>query len=233
MPNKLGVLYVVWNNQGKITDELQRSIDSVKKQGLPYHVVQSYDSPPYCLSNKALMYDLSPFENTLFLDSDTEVLGDLTYGFRQSERHGIACCIDHSWNMSRWCGKDHPILSHTDIVEYNTGVIFFTKNDANAKLFDQWKKIVNMHPNDQATFGIAVDQCNINPFVLPAHVWNYRVYNGDRLWGPVKIWHTKKPHVLTDSIRKALTTDHGNKWYEVPEIKQQNPSDWANNVLRV
>ena len=177
------------------------------------------------------MYADSPFDTTLFLDTDTEVLGDLSYGFRQAEKHGMAITIDHACKAKRWYQHDH--IPHDDIVEYNTGVIFFTKNEQNARLFQEWESLVKTRGNDQPTFALAADCVNLNPFVLPDHIWNYRVYSADRMFGAVKIWHTKHPHVLTPSIRKALSDDHNYRWYEVPEIKRQNPSDWEHNIIRV
>jgi hypothetical protein len=232
MSNRIGVLYITWGNSPAVKEELDRSIASVEKQGLPVHVQHCADLPGAHFYHKPFMSHYSPFENTLFLDTDTEVLGDLTYGFRQAERFGMALCYDHSCTANRWYGKNSPSLTHNDVVEYNTGVVFFNKTKS-IKFFKHWEMLSRTHHSDQATFAKAIDETLFNPFVLPAHVWNYRVYNGDRLWSPVKIWHTKKPHILTDSVRAALTTDHGNRWYEVPEIKKQNPSEWEHNILRV
>lgn len=221
MPTR-GIVYVVWN-KATIAEELNKSIQSAIKFNIPYTVIEKPDAPRFQLWNKTSMYDLSPYNTTLFLDSDTEILGDLSLGFEKAEKHDLALCIDHSSYLARW--YDQNLLPHKDTIEYNTGVMFFKKSEQNKKLFDLWNKLVTLKSNDQPSFSLAISQLDINPFVLPAHVWNFRVYNGDRLFGPVKIWHTRKPHILTDSIREKLTTHHGWKWYKVPEIFAQNPQD--------
>lgn len=223
MPTR-GIVYIIWNSKGQLSSELQRSIKSAEQFNIPYTVVETADAPKHNFRNKTLMYDASPYDTTLFLDTDTEILGDLEYGFIQAERHGMALCIDHACCGLRWW-KPH-VLSHPDVVEYNTGVVFFNRLNPKIKdFFDYWKSIATTHPSDQATISKAFDHTGLNPFVLPAHVWNFRVYNGDRLFSPVKIWHAKEPHILTDSIREKLTTHHGWKWYKVPEIFAQNPQD--------
>src|SRR5438876_9554670 len=85
-----GVLYIKW---GDVHEMLDRSIESVKK----YHPelgIHVHDCPGGSdLLVKAKMLDLTPFEETLFLDIDTVVLGRLDYGFEKARQAGLACCI--------------------------------------------------------------------------------------------------------------------------------------------
>ncbi len=71
---------------------------------------------------KTRMAELSPFEETLYLDADTVVMGNLDYAFEKSRRFGLACCI----NECPWARRN--TRTHAgDIIEYNTGVLFFTQ----------------------------------------------------------------------------------------------------------
>ncbi len=184
---------------------INRSIASLKKwhPELEYHVAKMPDDGD--LRCKAKMYDLSPFDETLFLDADTVVMGNLDYGFQQIARHGIALCI----SASPWARRYRGLSDRGDLVEYNTGVIFFRKQQLTAQVFEQWKLgheidswsdflapdgVKFMPVNDQAAFAYAVDYHHFNPFVLPVN-WNLNPTWQTSLFGPIKIYHRYMPPI--------------------------------------
>lgn len=189
-----GVIYVYWGN--KFEEELHRSMDSLKRYhpDLPVEVFKLGDNSSHL--NKTAMLDYSPFDTTLYLDTDTTVLGNLDFGFDRAEKFGLACCI----NECPWARR---FAEHTgDMVEYNSGVLFFTKK---AKpVFDMWKecsktvdssirfylgdKVVMQPVADQGSFAAAMEKSNFNPSVLPFN-WNFRPMWHKTFWGPIKIWH--------------------------------------------
>lgn len=93
-----------------------------------------------------------------------------------------------------------------DLIEYNTGVLFFT-NKAGT-LFYLWEKLARtvdssvkyvdngvetvMEHNDQAAFAKAVDMSGFNPFVLPLN-WNLRPRWHRSFFGPLRVWHDIAP----------------------------------------
>jgi hypothetical protein len=194
-----GILSIYWGDESKLP--IERLKTSVKK----YHPelrheiikVEALSGDPSSLNKKAAMLDLSPFDETLFLDLDTVVLGRLDFGFEKAAQHDLAIAIcEAPW------GRRYPKIFQGDQIEYNTGVIFFTKQ---AKIvFDQWKvlagnvdssiifvndgQIATMPANDQGSFALAVDKTNFNPFVLPLN-WNFRPIWHKSFFGPIKIWH--------------------------------------------
>lgn len=194
-----GVLSVYWGDESKLP--IERLKASVKKfhPELPHEIVkiEAPSGDPKSLNLKSAMLDLSPFEETLFLDLDTVVLGNLDFGFEKSKVFGIALAIcEAPW------GKRYPNIFKGDEVEYNTGVIFFTKQ---AKVvFDKWKDlaksvdssilgvnnqgIYKMPANDQGSFALAIEQTRFNPFVLPLN-WNFRPEWHRSFYGPIKVWH--------------------------------------------
>lgn len=194
--NKRGIIYIYWGNA--IEKELSRSIDSLKRfhPELPFECFKIPEGSS--LLDKSKMLESSPYETTLYLDTDTVVMDRLDYGFEKAEKHNLACCI----NECPWARRYGDISG--DQIEYNTGVIFFTKT---AKpVFDRWKalsptidssivfkregKTLVMPHNDQAGFSQAVEDTGINPFVLPMN-WNYRPAWQTSFFGPVKIWHDR------------------------------------------
>ena len=202
-----GVLYMVW---GSSHDQLlERSINSLKiyHPDLPIHIhrveVADRDSASAVMFlAKAAMAKFSPFENTLYLDADTIVMGPLEYGFEKAEQFGLTCCICECPWAQRYKG-----LKHLDgLVEYNTGVLFFTKKAQSVfYLWEQLARVVDssvryndengvnvMDHNDQAAFAKAIEMTGFNPFVLPIN-WNLRPRWQRSFFGPLRIWHDIAP----------------------------------------
>lgn len=189
-----GVLFQVWG--GRHDPVLDRALASLKAfhPELPVHVHRAESGG---LLDKASMADLTPFDATLFLDADAVVMGDLSFGFDKAERHGLACCVcECPW------ARRYPSL-RGDAVEYNTGVLFFTRESR--PVFDRWREAARtidssilhhapdgtlrrMECNDQAGFAKAVEDAGFNPYVLPLN-WNLRPAWHRSIWGPVKVWH--------------------------------------------
>jgi hypothetical protein len=195
-----GVLYLVWGDRAETA--VNRSILSLKE----FHPELDYEvrrlppdtSPFKGLLEKSSMMDFSPFDETLFLDADTILLDRLDFGFAQALRVGLACCICECPWSRRYRG-----LPKDDGVEYNTGVLFFTR-DAEP-LFRRWKILSSvvdsaidfldpngrpavMPFNDQGSFARALTEWDRTPFVLPMN-WNFRPAWYRTFFGPIKIWH--------------------------------------------
>lgn len=199
-----GVIFLYWGDS--VENELSRSIDSLKHlhPELPYERVKLPEGSS--LLDKSAMFTHSPFEITLFLDTDTVVLDRLDYGFDKADKYGLACCI----NECPWARRYGDIAG--DQIEYNTGVLFFTK--AAQPVFDRWKDISHaidssivfrregkthlMPHNDQAGFSQAIEDTGFNPFILPLN-WNYRPAWQKSFFGPIKVWHDRSQ--VPDGVR--------------------------------
>ena len=196
-----GVLYMVWGD--RCEQELARSLESARLFGLPTHVVRGDSNAS--LVQKSAMYHQSPFAQTLFLDSDTVLLDDPSYGFEMAARHGLCVVIAPAGNAAiHWHLDDAPV----DLVQYNTGVIFFSKRPPVEQLFETWRRRSDPgQRNDQPGFALAVHETGFNPFVLPL-MWNYRAaYGQGPIFGPIKIWHSRQP--LPDNIQSYNPQSRG------------------------
>lgn len=151
------------------------------------------------LLEKASMFERSPFDETLYLDVDTVVLERLDFAFAKAQKFGVACAICEC----PWARRYGGLQGEGDIVEYNTGVLFFTKGAR--PLFDAWARLAPkidssmllpsppgekhiMPYNDQCAFAAAVEETGFLPFVLPLN-WNFRPQCQLSFFGPLKIWH--------------------------------------------
>jgi hypothetical protein len=204
-----GILYIVWGNG--VDSILPRSIASVRQfhPDLPVHVHRAETTTPgsfKALAQKAAMARLSPFAETLFLDADTTILGNLDYGFDMAKEHGLACTLCESPLARRHAG----LRGEGDLVEYNTGVLFFSAGSR--ALFDAWERLspivdsstIFMNSqgmlgtqdyDDQGAFALAVKETRFVPFTLPLN-WNFRPKFQKTFFGPLKIWHDYSPPLL-------------------------------------
>ena len=194
-----GIISIYWGDESKFP--IERLRDSVNKfhPDLPHEIIKldALSGEPSSLNKKATMMDLTPFDETLFLDLDTVVMGDLSFGFEKAKQFGLALSICES----PW-GRRYPKIFFGDEVEYNTGVMFFTKKALN--VFEEWKKlamsidssilgvgeegIYMMPANDQGSFALAIENTGFNPFILPLN-WNFRPIWHRSFFGPIKVWH--------------------------------------------
>ena len=201
--NSRGVLYITF--PGYLSEEssealLERSIASLRLAPR-YAVPRRATAGSATLLDKAKMFDLSPFDDTLFLDIDTVVMGDLSFGFTLMERYGLAAAICEAPYARRFKG----LADAGDLIEYNTGVLWFDKtSNIIADFFRRWKYHAAVMPssvkyigpngpaemalNDQASFAAAVWDAKLNPATLPMQ-WNFRATWQKTLFGCVKIWH--------------------------------------------
>ncbi len=195
-----GVIYMVWGNDDRTSRALERSRQSVRAlhPELPIEVIRTdADDPARGLLTKASMFRHSPFQETLYLDADTVVLGRLDFGFRKARDFGIACAICECPWARRYGGIDG------ETVEYNTGVLFFTQKAR--PIFEAWEDLapqldsshlyinsqgqrIRMPYNDQCAFAAAIEATGTSPFVLPLN-WNFRPHWQLSFFGPVIIWH--------------------------------------------
>lgn len=137
------------------------------------------------------MYRCSPYQRTLFLDSDTYLcyavpeLFDLLDHFDVGVTHG-------PYDTSI------PKLYDREVVGYwpfNTGVITFSKNAVNERVFDLWSTLYEDHVNGPDEYGIDQEFLNTALLRYSARVctlpvqYNARVHRPLCFVPPLKILH--------------------------------------------
>ena len=137
------------------------------------------------------------YDSFLFLDTDTHVLGDVTFGFEQAEEYHFAMvpaahyCMDHFWGFDEVMARE--LMPRCGQLQYNSGVIFFVRTDVTASVFQRWNELTRCYPQpfDQSFLSLAFEQLGIRPYVLSPN-YNYRGM-GVPIIGEVRIWHTPHP----------------------------------------
>ena len=141
------------------------------------------------------IYEDSPYERTLFLDTDTYLYENCRALFGLLDYFDV--CMAAAPIATRKPLIDGKPL--TACIRYNTGVIAFRKNRRNELLFRTWhetyekklwEKALRTGENDQKSFIQALLNSDSRVYVLP-NVWNARIEFDIGLIGSVKIVHAR------------------------------------------
>lgn len=183
MSKTRGVLYVAFGDN--FLKELLFSAESVKKYNPDLHItvfadriIESEfidDCKKIDVKHMRPKIDNiadTPYDETLFLDTDTIVNHNLDDMFDILEKYDIALVHDLARKRKKF---QHSIPEYGQIPysfsEINTGVIVFKKNDKVMELFAAWRyyfytyyKVV---PWDQPSFRISIWKSDVQLYVFP------------------------------------------------------------------
>jgi len=224
---KAGIVYISFGIEAAET--AKRSIDSIKKLGINIPIVSigstkviGTDFIKWTGNNpwrnetlspklwfaagevKPHLYDLSPFEYTLYLDADTMIRKDLTLGFSFLDDYDI-CVANHYgdmrlknvWKDPRYFSPEHSdkraerdatikLLGDENTPFINSGVIFFKKNYAVQQVFTDWylEWIKYRAWDEQMALHRAIHKCpRIKVRYMP-EIWNKKFEDDQTI-----IWH--------------------------------------------
>jgi hypothetical protein len=139
---------------------------------------------------------LSPYDETLFLDSDTEVVADIREVFVLLEKFDMALAHDLIRNTPKpsWKRELPPSFP-----EFNTGVILYRNNPDVIRLLKAWKRAYHEagFSPDQITLRESLWETNLKVAVLPPE-YNTFMMKYPLIWrkgeAMPKILHFRKYH---------------------------------------
>lgn len=183
------------------------------------------------------LYALSPYDKTLFVDTDTFFASDCESGFEILNYFDIALChapVD----------KFYPVLKSgkkLDCKPLNTGVIFYRKNDINDVLFKSWlelysqKLAVNssLNESDQTSFVEALMSSNSRLYPLPSE-WNARFFCINTFCEPVRILHGYSSNL--ENIARLINTSPNAHRVWIPHFKKCinfKPYTWRHTLGKI
>lgn len=163
------------------------------------------------LLRKTEMFEFLPdtYDTYLFLDSDTVVIEDISFGFKKADEFSIAIAPAPHYSLDYFLKFD-KIMELEGVpckgqLQYNTGVIFFKRSQVVQSVFEQWMLLAVKYQkdfiNDQPFFTLAMEALNFNPYTLSIS-YNYRGF-GDAISGIVRIWHSHG--TLPEKINERAT----------------------------
>ena len=215
-----GILYIAFGKD-HIRD-LEYSVKTVKKIHPDLSITLFTDSP---YDNKHIdhmvlkhmknsrvkqeyLWD-SPYDNTLYMDSDTGVVGNILESFNLMERFDIAATHDLIRKHDKKSKKYPDYANIPDgFPEYAGGVILFRKSDVVKNFFDIWQKNFKIwydltgEVRDQPSFRVSLWQCrDLHVHTLPPE-FNIRSKKYHNIVPRIYHWHN-----MTDKNLKG-----GNIW---------------------
>jgi hypothetical protein len=197
-----GVLYVATGTRH--VGEALRSAQSVRKHmpNLPivlytdqqnmtsriFTEIRKIERPLHSFGDKIPPLKETPFERTLFLDTDTHVCAPIQDVFEILDRFDLAA--SHApYRPAR------PAVTPNCFCEFNSGVIAYRMKPETLHLFDKWLRLYETfvettgRMEDQPTFRQALYESPIGIYVLPPE-YNFRtVMPGFSGRGTIKILH--------------------------------------------
>jgi hypothetical protein len=231
-----GVLYILFDDK-EMLKECLHSVRSLKKNSPGTHsqlitniplsrsqkslftFVDQVSDPIHPLKAKVKYLLKSRFQNTLFIDADTEIKGDLEEIFALSPQFDFAMTYD---NLCDWDTDSVKFLAQ-ESGDINTGLLFYRSIPAVTGLFEEW--LEKIMPQDEVIMrpGTYGDQWYFNEFLrdriksgslvknkmLSNEVYNVRPWCWDKLKRENKFRHARILHAhhlhhgfFTKALRK-------------------------------
>lgn len=163
--------------------------------------IEVIENPLYSFGDKIRPLQRSPYEETLFLDTDTTVV-DSCYEIFEPLKHNDIAVAFHGYRTD-YAFEELP----KSCPSYNTGVIAFKRSPEFHQFIDDWLKkheeYSKIQSNDQPAFRYCVNQGNIKIHTLPIE-YNFFTFYPSVVGGfsNLKIVHGCGPYA--EEIAKSL-----------------------------
>ncbi|VEP11597.1 Glycosyl transferase family 8 (modular protein) [Hyella patelloides LEGE 07179] len=251
-----GVFYVAAGQ--KYVDEACKSATSLKKinPSLKISLLSDRELPEQDLFEKVILveekvtcrnegllfkvkhlYFSSPYQKTLFVDTDTYFTDDCASGFDILNYFDLAL-------VPAPVDTHYPQLDSGKKIEckpLNTGVILYNKNENNDSLFSCWldtytkKLTVNskLKQSDQTSFVEALMQSKSRVYPLPPE-WNARFCFINAFCEPVKILHGYSSNI--EKIAQAINSAPKSSRVWIPHLKKCivfKPYTWRHTLGKI
>lgn len=159
-----------------------------------FDTVVELDSPEYSYADNVRYIGLTPYERTLFIDSDTYITGDISEIFDILDEFDIATAHDTGRRREFYRDDEIKVNAPDCFPMYNSGVVVYNDSSAVNELFDKWSDIYERHSSkvpgvvNQPSFREALYVSNVRIATLPPE-YNCRLPYPTYLRGDVKIIH--------------------------------------------
>ncbi|WP_020186880.1 hypothetical protein [Methylopila sp. 73B] len=166
----------------------------------------------------------SPYERTLYLDSDTRVVRDVSDIFETLGRFDIAATHDLSRKSSRWA---HNVPEYDAIPysfpEYNGGVLAYRSGQRTADFLGLWRDYFYQYRDrtngqDQASLRVALWKSEVSVHTLPVE------YNVRSRANRTKIDRRARTPADESLLKPRILHWHG--------LDRRNPLNWLNPETR-
>jgi hypothetical protein len=149
------------------------------------------DDPYRSHKDKVVQVRRSPYDETIFLDSDTHVCSDILDIFSILDQFDFAAAHDSGRRRELYTNDDVLVNAPEAFPMVNSGVMAFCDNQAVDALFELWAQIYDRHNEkqdgivNQPALREALYRSNVSMIVLPPE-YNCRTPFPDELRNPAK-----------------------------------------------
>jgi hypothetical protein len=152
----------------------------------------------------------SPYERTLFLDTDTYICGDISEIFSLLDTFEVAAAHDPA--RLYYAGESHPSRLPKSFPEMNTGVFLYDYSRSSVKkLLREWREkygaMGGQSPErDQLSFREVLYESDVRMTVLPPEYncrFNFPMY----LDGPAKVLHGRHDSLSYEEVAQILNVN--------------------------
>ena len=221
------IVYMVWGERS--IAEAARNASSATFVGLPLVLITDAASQGFIpkehpfshirlvekfrshdMLNKSTLWDHLPeaFNSFLYLDSDTVILKDVSFGFEQAEKYGFAAS-----QATSYCLPSHHDFRRIMVasglpdagqLQYSAGVYFFVRRPDVEAVFNLYQEAAYAFSEqfdysnrakkrtDQPFLSFAMERLNFNPYTLSIN-YCYRGLDAEPVCGDIRIWHSHHP----------------------------------------
>jgi hypothetical protein len=184
------------------------------------------------------LYNLSPYERTLFVDTDTFFIGDIESGFAILNYFDVSMTLDPPDSY-------FPILCSGEKIDcckpVNTGVIFFRKNEINNYFFQEWLRIYTeklaqnpyLRESDQTSCTEALMHASSRFYPLSPE-WNTRFCFVNTLKEPVRILHAYSRNM--EKIAELVNSEPNKLRAWIPHLRRCivfRPYTWRHRLGKI
>lgn len=215
-PGSRGCVYIATGRE--YIDEAFRALSSLREQMPDVAVCCFTDDPEYAAQKfphverieqpyrnfleKIPPLSRTPYERTIFLDTDTVITGNISDLFDLLDRFDIAAAPDAFSAKAEGCPDCFQHL--------NTGVIVYRRTPAVLDFFARWFSEFQAEvatradkPHDQMSFQRLLYHSDLRLYILPAE-YHLRLTCPQliRIWTPVRIIHSRDMYELPELGRR-------------------------------
>lgn len=169
--------------------------------------IRRIENPTRSFADKIAPLSESPFEKTVFLDTDTRICAPIGDLFDLLDRFDLVAA--HAPMRVTW---PQPAIPDS-FPEVNSGVLAWRKTEKTELLFAEWKRLYGEHlastgqKDDQPALRRALFESDLNLGILPPE-YNFRtVIPAFAGRGPVRIIHGRHPDMA--SVERHLNRHKG------------------------
>ncbi|MFC7071241.1 hypothetical protein [Halobaculum lipolyticum] len=193
--------------------------DRADLSGSPFSDVIEIEDPDYGFRDKVKCMKRTPFDRTLFLDTDTWVTTDIADIFSLLDNCALAVAHDPVHGERELAGVPSAFP------EFNTGVLLYRNDPPVREFFDSWLRTFDEDTEDrisldQPAFRKALFESDLR-YVTLTREWNCRYNQNGMIAGEPRILHGRLPHPRKAERALKPGSVYRRTWFRLQSLRSR------------